>query len=123
MGLEKFALEQTERIIEHEQISRQLWSALHEICKKFDEYTYKSPWKDRIQKVLKNGNKLSIGKAGGKVIETPNDQVLVYRKCKGYGESLPDGTPTLRFEVRRPSGVTEFRVRPNLNGTFSPVRL
>ncbi len=123
MGLEKFPLEQTERIIECEQISEIMRRALMKICSKFEEFHYSSPWKDKLETILKNGNKLTVGKAGAKVIEDPKGEVLVYRKFVGYGPDLPDGSPTLRFKLQRPSGETRLLVRPNVNGTFSPVRL
>ena len=123
MGLEKFALEQTERITECEQISQVMRRALLEICSKFEEFTCKSPWKDKVETILKNGNKLTVGKAGAKVIENPSGETLVYRKFAGYGPDLPDGSPTLRFILQRPSGRTSLYVRPNINGGFSPVRI
>ena len=113
MSLEKFALEQTE-------VMRK---ALMKICTKFEEFIYKSPWDDKVETILKNGNKLTVGKAGAKAIQNPSGETLVYRKFAGYGPDLADGTPTLRFRLQRPSGRTSLYVRPNINGTFSPVRL
>ena len=125
IGLEKFALEQTEKIVEHEQISRETLRILLEIASRFEEFTagMKSPWKDALEKVAKNGNTVIIGKAGAKLIENPAGETLVCRRFLGYGPDLPDGTPTLRFKLVRPSGETRLIVKPNVNGTFSPVRL
>ena len=52
MGLEKFALEQTERIIECEQISEVMRRALMKICSKFEEFKFTSPWKDKVETIL-----------------------------------------------------------------------
>ena len=123
MGLEKVALEQTERIIECEQISEVMRRTLMGICSKFEEFISKSPWKDKVEKVLKNGNKLTVGKAKAKLIENSKGDILVYRKFAGYGPDLPDGSPTLRFILQRPSGTTYLYAKPNANGSFSPVRL
>lgn len=123
MGLEKLALEQTEKIIECEQISQVVRRALLDICSKFEEFIYKSPFKDKVETLLKNGNKLTTGKAGAKVLESPKGEILAHRKFVGYGPDLADGTPTLRFKYERPSGTTHLLVKPNVNGTFSPVRL
>ena len=123
MGFEKFALEQTERIIECEQISEVMRSALMKICSKFEEFKFTSPWKDKVETILKNGNKLTVGKAKAKVIESPRGDVLVYRRFEGFGPDLPDGSPTLRFRLQRPSGTTYLYVKPNINGGFSLARL
>ena len=123
MKLESFGCEAIENLVEHTEISRQVRQALLEICAKIEEFEFTSPWKNSIEKILKNGKKLTIGKAGAKYIEDSKGDVLVYRKFYGYGPTLEDGTPTLRFHVDRPSGRTSLLVKPRLDGHFSPVRL
>ena len=123
MKLESLGIESLERIVEHTDISRQVRETLLNICTKFEQFEYSSPWKDSVEKFLKNGKKLTVGKAGAKVIEDSKGDVLVYRKFSGYGPTLNDGTPTLRFYVDRPSGRTCLVVKPRVDGRFSPVRL
>ena len=123
MKLESFGLEALENIAEHTRISEQVREVLLNICAKFDKYECFSPWKGAVEKVLKNGKKLTVGNAGAKALENSNGDLLVYRKFSGYDRTLPDGTPTLRFYVDRPSGRTRLVVKPRVDGGFSPVRL
>lgn len=123
MKLENFEAESLEIVVEQMEISRQVREVLLDICAKFEPFEFLSPWKDSVERGLKNGKKLTIGKAGAKVLENSKGDVLVYRKFSGYGPTLDDGTPTLRFYVDRPSGRTRLLVKPRVDGTFSPVRL
>lgn len=123
MGMEKFALEIVEQTLEHIRLSDELLKPLWKRASQFEDFLSKSPWKDAVEKIAKNGNKITIGKAGAKTIEGKSGELLVCRKFTGYGPELPDGSPTLRFRIERPSGRTTLFVKPNLNGTYSPVRL
>lgn len=128
MGLEKLGLEVIEQGLEHIRIARlsdEILESMRTVVKNFEDFVFPnaSPWKDATKTVMKNGNELTIGKAGAKCIENKTGELLVYRKCLGEGPTLADGTPTLRFMTERPSGRTYFYAKPNLNGSLSPVRL
>lgn len=122
MGLEKFVIRETENIVNHERLSREILDVLENFCAKLIDLKPES-WKNVTKKVMENGRTVTIGNAGAKSVVSPKNELSVYRKLVGYGEELADGTPTLNFRVQRPSGTTILRVKPNLNGTFSPVRL
>lgn len=123
MGMEKFVLESVEQTLENIRLSEELLRPLWQRAAQFEDFLYKSPWKDVVEKIAKNGNKITIGQAGAKTIKNKMGELLVYRKFAGYGPELPDGSPTLRFRIERPSGHTTLYVKPNLNGTYSPVKL
>lgn len=118
MGLEKFALE----AVEHVRLSEELLAPLWKLAGKFEDFLYKSPWKNAVTKIAKNGNSVQVGDAGAKAIVSKTGDLLVHRKLTGISE-LPNGSPALKYTISRPNGRTYLYVRPNLNGTFSPVRL
>lgn len=122
MGFEKFVIRETENIINHERLTREVLDALESICSKVLDAKFEG-WRNAINKVTKNGTNVTIGKSGVKSVVSPKNELKVYRKLVGLGDCLADGTPTLKYRIERPSGATELLVKPNLNGGFSPVRL
>lgn len=117
MGLEKFGLEALEHVKLPEEILAPLWK----IAGKFEEFTYKSPWKDAITKIANNGNKVKIGQAGAKSVESKSGEWLVSRRLSAVSEA-PDGTPYLSYTVNRPSGNSKIYAKINPNGKLSPMR-